>query len=389
MSLKIEGFRLDRLLTECLAKGINLKDVRSRSDIEMTFNVTYGDYEKLVKIVQSKYRITILNERGSRPLIKRALVNKISLVGAALFCFLIYYQSLFVSEIRIYGYEAVPETQIRQVLRDAGFYEGCRKDIDVENVKQAVYTNIEDVIWIGISARGSMAEVNIVEGGMRPPPVIEDDTPCHIVAERPGYIAEIIPRNGLRTVEDGAYVNAGDILITGIIPLSRTVYGTDPDAPAEMYVHADGNVKAKVPYYAKFYQERYERSLVKTGKLLYGIEIRFGDKRIDTLRFYNNYEVSRRTSGTIFNTLRPLPIKITLLKAEEVKLLERERSNEEIEKRAEEQLRIYNRENLPKDAQILNKSLKFSTRENIIEVSILFDALMEIGKKQEITFGEI
>jgi len=386
--LRVEGFGLDKLLTECIAKGLNLKDIRVRSDIEMTLNVTYGDYKKLIKIVKSKYRITVLYERGSRPLLKRALANKISLVGIVLFCFLVYYQSLFISEIRIYGYEAVPEMQIRQVLRDAGFYEGSRKNIDVENVKQAIYANIENIIWVGISARGSMAEVTVVEGGMRTPPAIAYDTPVHIVAARPGYIAQIIPRNGLRTVEDGTYVNTGDILITGVIPFARTFYDVAPDAPTDMYVHADGDVKAKVPYHARFYQERYERRLVRTGRSLYGVEIRFGSRSVETLRFYNNYEISKRTSRTILDTLRPLPIKIALLKDEEVKLLQRERSDTEINKRAEEQLRMYVRENLPKDAQILNKGLKFSTRENIIEVSIMFDALMEIGKKQEIIFEE-
>jgi len=385
--LKIEGFQLDKLLTECLARGIDLRKIKVRGDLEMTLIVTEEDYNHLLKIIRSRYRVTVLKERGSRPAIKKLLSQKATLVGALLFAFLLYYQSLFVAEIRVYGYEAIPETQIRNVLKEAGFYEGCKKDIDISKVKQAVYDKIDNIVWIGISCKGNMAEVNVVEGKVKPP-VLEEKTPCDIVADQAGYIYEIIPKEGLRTVPDGTFVNMGDILISGIVPLSPTAYGTSAASATERYVHASGSVKAKIPYRAIFYQERYERIQQKTGRLLYGMQITIGSKSFDTLNDYNSYEVSKRTSKNIFHTVKPFPIKFTFSKDEEVKLLRRERVETEIRSQAEVQLREYLRGNIPKNVQILNKSLNFSLEENIIEVSVMLETLQEIGKEQEIVFGE-
>lgn len=53
-----------------------------------------------------------------------------------------------------------------------------------------------------------------------------------------------------------------------------------------------------------------------------------------------------------------------------------------MEKQAKRQARQLIQENVPQSAQILNKSLKFLPEENIIKVTIMVEALEQIGEKK-------
>ena len=58
------------------------------------------------------------------------------------------------------------------------------------------------------------------------------------------------------------------------------------------------------------------------------------------------------------------------------------RSEEDMEKIAEAQLRDWCRKNLPENAEIRNKDLKFVPKNNIIEVTIMLETLEDIGREQ-------
>ena len=46
------------------------------------------------------------------------------------------------------------------------------------------------------------------------------------------------------------------------------------------------------------------------------------------------------------------------------------------------------RENLTENAQILNKDLNFSYKENIIEVGVTLEVCLQIGTEQELFIGQ-
>lgn len=125
--VKIEGFSIQKLLTECAKSDIVLRDIHILNDMEIIMTLMDWDYDKLLKIVKNKYRVTILSEKGYKPLFKKIFNKKSTIIGLILFALLMYYQSSFVSEIRVYGYETFTEAAVRDSLRGAGFYEGCSK----------------------------------------------------------------------------------------------------------------------------------------------------------------------------------------------------------------------------------------------------------------------
>ena len=339
--LRIEGMMLHKLISECLEKNIYLRDIKFISEFEVILTITDFDFARLMKIVKSKYKITVLEEKGIIPTINAILSNKALLAGIAIFFIILYYQSLFISEIRIYGYQHFTEAEIRSSLRDAGIYEGSRKFHTKDEINQAkleVYQDLLDISFIGIVYKGNLAEITIVEGSNYEKNV-GNNTPCNIIADRAAYIVSVIPRDGMRVVSDGAFVNKGDVLISGTIPLNSTAYGTDKINITERYVHAEGTITAHVPYYIN-YIITPDIIASDQNEHTYGIQV---------LSHESDYDMVKRVSDRV--------------------------------------IRKFIKENCLEKAQITNKSLNFAVKKNIIEVSVIIETLQEIGIEQEIMNG--
>jgi similar to stage IV sporulation protein len=384
--LRVEGFEQQKLLTECLKKGIPMRDIHPENDIEMTLTIMEADFRAFSRLAKNRYRITVLKEYGYRPAARRLFSNKSTIAGLVIFALILFYQSTFVSEIRVYGYEKYTEAQIRESLRAAGLYEGCSKSVDLEKVKLHLYRDLDNITWIGVKYIGNLAEVTIVEGAETPKPV-DKSKPCHIVADKEGFVEKTIAREGVVAAMPGTYVKPGDVLISGIVPLKSTAYGTPEASLTERYVHAAGEVYVKVPYRMVFYQEKYEYEKKPTGRNLYGVHMELGDFKLNTAKLLYNYSNSVYTEKTLFRFIRPIPVMLEIVKIDEVEVIRRERGPEAVAKEANRQIRQAIKEKIPEKTQILNKSLKFSSGENIIGVVIMLETLEKIGTEKEIIIG--
>jgi len=384
--IKVEGFEQEKLLTECVRRGIPMKDIHPASDIEMTLTLMEWDYQEFVRIAKNRYQITILKESGYKPTIRKTFRRKSTILGLILFALILFYQSTFVSELRILGYEEFTETEIRDSLREAGLFEGCSKRVDLKQVKLHIYQDLDNIAWIGVKYIGNLAEVSIVEGTITPKPV-DQSKPCNIVADKEGYVEKTIAREGVVAAQQGTFVKPGDVLISGIVPLRNTAYGTPAAGLTERYVHSSGEVYAKVPYRLFYYQEKYEYIKEYTGKSLYGIRLEIGDLKINTAKIFYNYDNSMYSERVLFNIIRPIPMSLGFVQIDEVEVSKQERSQSDIKKEANRLVREAIKEKVPENSQILNNSLKFSPGENIIGVTIMLETLEEIGEEKEIVIG--
>ena len=65
-----------------------------------------------------------------------------------------------------------------------------------------------------------------------------------------------------------------------------------------------------------------------------------------------------------------------------------EKTKKQVQAKANQQIRQWAKENLPENAQILNKDLNFSYKENIIEVGVTIEVRLQIGIEQELLIGQ-
>ncbi len=376
LQLRIEGFKADKLLNMAFRKGIFMRRICVLSETEITVWIAAGDLKKLKKLAKSLYKITVLQEKGPECGVKKIRRQPFVLLGIALAAAVIFTRSLLISTVIVDGYKAIPEESLRKCLSESGIYEGAwRPDIEWEKARKTLYDTFPEITWVKLVYDGTAVYLDIAEtddlrdtsrtdadGDAEDTDDAEDTgkkiTYTDLVAEKSGYVESVQPLWGEARVEAGDYVKKGQVLIGGCIPIEPTTF-EEGDAK-EYYVKAQGEVWARVPYRLNFAQERYKEN----ARSLQG----------------ENAEKTAEKSAE------------ETAKGEENKKIiienKTERTTEEIKAKAEQQIRLWAKENLPENAEILNKSLNFTPKENIIEIGVTLEVRREITKEQETVVGQ-
>lgn len=381
--IKIEGINLSHIVNKCIKNGIILKDLRWKNPLESTVEIQGDDFDRLKKAAGHSYKMTVLKEGGLLPLFHSMKASLLTIAGAFLLGALLFYQSLFVAEIRVDGYKSLSETSIRKTLAEAGLVEGARKEEDYSDVKAALYETYDEITWVSIFADGRLIKVHVAEAGKQETSADGEEKPVNIVAARSGMIEKILPLEGNARVQKGDYVNKGDVLISGKYKYQSTDYSRGDDFFI-MYSHARGQALAKVPRQVTFYIEKNERKKTPTGKSVRGLFIRFGDVKIDTAKGLCKYEASVRQETALLHTMRPLPITISTVKIEEVELAEAPQDAKKIEKILAAALRQYQKQTMKPGEEILSQTIDYEESENLIRANVFLEVLEDIGKEKKI-----
>lgn len=144
--------------------------------------------------------------------------------------------------IRVEGNNKINQSEIVSMLEQKGLKVGTLKSrVNSQEIINEIRLERADIAWIGISIEGTNAIVKIVEAEAKPEIINEEDY-CNIIATKDAQIVKISAQNGIPVVKQDDVVTKGDILIAGWIDGKYT--GT-------RYVHAEGEVKAKVWYTEK------------------------------------------------------------------------------------------------------------------------------------------
>ena len=378
--IKIEGFQLHRFISAAATRGIGFRGLRMVDECQAEAQVDARQFAALKKAAGNRYRITVVGQFGLESRLRQLLHRTATCVGLLAFFAIIYYQSCFISEVQITGYEHLTEEQIRKSLAELGFYPGALKSYDLADLKTSLYSELGDIAWVGITYQGTLARVEILEAAVTPEREDTSET-AHIVADRSGYIESMVVKEGVAQKQKGDFVQEGDLLISGLVPITDKSYTRKPD---ELFrsVHAQGEVKARVLYRIRRYQPAYSVTLAPTGRRFPGLRLKFGQWQWDSDRLYRPFEVSRREEATLMQMLHPLPVQFALYWENEVEVCLSKRLPEEIQRRAQQQCRQAIKEILPKDGQFVKNDLSFSEKENIIEVTMLIHSIETIGTDQ-------
>lgn len=372
LQLRIEGFKADKLLNMAFRKGIFMRRICVLSETEITVWIAASDLKKLKKLAKSLYKITVLQEKGPECGLKKIRRQPFVLLGIALAAAVIFARSLLISTVIVDGYKAIPEESLRKCLSESGIYEGAwRPDIEWEKARKTLYDTFPEITWVKLVYDGTAVYLNIAEtddlrdtsktdadGDAEDTDDAEDTgkkiTYTDLVAEKSGYVESVQPLWGEARVEAGDYVKKGQVLIGGCIPIEPTTFEEGDEK--EYYVKAQGEVWARVPYRLNFAQERYKENA-------------------RGLQDENAEEFAEENAKGGENEKIIIENKT-------------ERTPEEIKAKAEQQIRLWAKENLPENAEILNKSLNFTPKENIIEIGVTLEVRREITKEQETVVGQ-
>lgn len=269
--MEIQSLIPEKFINAMWKNNIHLKNIKKKSITTMTVEINLKDYDKIRNIAKrTGTRIRIIKRRGPIFFIIK-LKRKITLVsGIVLFIGIIYYLSTFIWRIKINSEQELPPYTIRQQLKSYGIKPGISKNrIDVYKIEKDLIKDNDNIMWAKVRIQGSELNVNIIQR-KSPPNIVEENTPCNLIAKRDGKVVRAYTTKGTAVVKPGDDVKKGQLLVKGEQGLEGSTYS----------VHAAGYIICTTTYEASEAVKVNDVKNERTGKKVENYYINFKGKKL-------------------------------------------------------------------------------------------------------------
>ena len=203
--------------------------------VELIFR--YSAFKKFKSEADARgIAFTILKKRGLPALIDRYKLRIGAFAGILIAIFLVVASQSVIWDIDVVGNESITTSQIRELLREEGFFVGCYiPSANTDKIETRIMLKSDLISWMSINIKGTVAEVQVRENVKA-----EDDDsakkPANLVASKDGIIEEVRIFRGTVTVSPGQPVGKGTLLVSGFYEGERV---------GVMYTRASGQVFAR------------------------------------------------------------------------------------------------------------------------------------------------
>ena len=275
--------------------------LKNKTDDNLSLRIKLTDYHR-IKSGLLAYEVVAETTKGFPKLIKKYGKRVGVWAGAAAFTVMVILSQRIVWNIEVFGCESIASESVIEKLESLGFTYGTDfKEIDFDKLHNDYLRLYDDVAWISVNMKGTIANVEVKELSL--PNEDDNETPQNIIASEGGIIVSIEPHGGKPVVAVGDYVSKGDLLLTGIINVGEDGLRFDD---------ADGVVKAKVR--REFVDEipKIKTEKIYTGNESYENELIFFKNRI---KLFGKGRISHLKYDKIHNKERiylfseiPLPL---------------------------------------------------------------------------------
>lgn len=356
--LKISGKRLDTFVMMLIRLKIAFRKVKQTKDY-LIIEVLEEDYLDILKI-KTTYKIEILERRGLAAVIHFIKIRKLFILACLLGFLFLKFLTNIVFEIRVVDTDKeIQELIISDLkkfgIREYGFKVSYKKKEEIE--QKILELENETIEWLEIEEIGTSYEVKLIKRVKNE--ITEETEPRNIVAKKRGLITRIVADEGEIVTKKNAYVNEGDVLISGLIKNKDNIVSK---------VRAQGQVFAEIWYKVTLSLPSSYHEENKTGNKKQVIEFDFLSNSYSLE--LGKYDHALENENKIWkHPLLPLSFNITT--KEEITIINKDFTDYEnsIRPLAEEKLK----DNLGEDITILDeKVLKKEQTADTINIEIFF-----------------
>lgn len=381
LNIEVEGIFVERFINICKSKNIFLWNVKMKKGVLLYANIGINDYKHIRTIAKKTgTRIRIKKKCGIPFILNKYKKRKIFTGILAIAIILIGVMANFVWNIEITGNENISKEEILVALEEEGLKTGVYKgNLDTNIVIQNIRLKRDDIAWIGITIKGTNAEVEIKES-TKAPNIIPQDEFCNIIADKECMITKINAQNGTVAVAVGDIVKVGDVLVNGYLEGKYT---------GIRYVHAIADIEAKVWYSKKEKIYLTQQVPTETGNTEEKYSLIINNFKINfykTLSNFQNYDTINESKRLKLFSNFYLPIEIVKTINKEYVIEDVTYTQQELievsKQRIEEELKsqIQNQEN------IVNEQVNTYENDGYIEIEVIYEVLETIGVEDKIVF---
>ena len=380
VSIEVEGYFIERFINICNSKKIFLWNMKRKHSTIIRVNIGIRDFKKIKEIAKkTKCRVKIQKKRGIPFILHKYKKRKIFAIFFILLIIAVITLSNFVWNIEVIGNNKISAEEIIKDLADDNFKVGTSKtNLNTKNIIDKIRLKRSDLAWIGIEIKGTNAIVKIVEADLKPD-IIKEEEYCNIVATKDAMIVKINAQNGTAVVKEGDIVTKGTVLIQGWLEGQFT---------GIRYVHANGEVQAKVWYSQKASVPLKQTKKIKTGKEENKYSVKINNFEINLLKGvpkFQNYDTIEKSKKLKLFSDFYLPIEIHQKTYREYEEQEITYSIEEAKELGIAQADESLKEQI-EGKQVTNKKINAEQIGANIEVEVIYEVLESIGTKEKIVF---
>ena len=380
VNIEVEGYFIERFINICNSKKIFLWNMKRKYSTIIKVNIGIRDFKRIKEIAnKTKCRVKIQRKRGIPFILHKYKKRKIFIIFFILLIIAVITLSNFIWNIEVIGNNKISTEEIIKNLADDNFKVGTSKiNLNTKNIIDKIRLKRDDLAWIGIEIKGTNAIVKIVEADLKPD-IIKEEEYCNIVATKDAMIIKINAQNGTAVVKEGDIVTKGTVLIQGWLEGQFT---------GIRYVHANGEVQAKVWYSQKVKVALKQTQKIKTGKEenKYSVKINNFEinlqKGVPKFQNYDTIETSKKLK--LFSDFY-LPIEINQKTYQEYEKQEIIYSLEKAKELGIAQADESLKEQI-EGKQVTNRRINVEPIDENIEVEVIYEVLENIGTKEKIVF---
>jgi similar to stage IV sporulation protein len=307
-------------IDELVASQHYVFDITAESDIYYIKTAPHN-YPQIVKKARSFGVKTKVVARSGLYFSLRRNRRRLGIpLGVLAFFGLIVLMSNFIWDIRIEGNDRVSSYRIMEQLDRSGIRTGIGiHSFDANLAELELALALEGLAWVSIERSGSRINVKVSErlGEIGDVSDIPVNRPANVVSSHSGQLIRADVYRGELLYEIGSGVNAGDVVVSGIIGRGAVndVNGVQISPPTSYHhVHADAVLIVEVSEIADFYQPFTVLHRASNGREVNNSSIVFLGRRLggelDIPPHADHVDYSERIyTPTVFGVF-PLPFRV-------------------------------------------------------------------------------
>lgn len=217
--VELRGGGAERFFTRCAQTGVCFREVERAEIDRVSFTVGLPDFFRLRQQARRcGVTLRVTEKRGLPFAAGRMLRHRVLAVGLILSAAAMLWLSGRVWTIRVEGCVETTPGEILSLLSQAGLRTGARRqDLPLKTIKSDVMAGTDKLSRLTINFRGIHALVQVWERS-EGPGQIDESVPCDVISPVTGIILRLRVRQGTARVKVGDTVQAGDVLVSGVIP---------------------------------------------------------------------------------------------------------------------------------------------------------------------------
>lgn len=384
--IRITGYSAERFLNACSHRGIRLWNLRP-VDNSYEMNITIQGFRQIRQVARrTGTKVVIVRRVGLPFFLHRYRKRKLFFAGIAVCILMLLGLSRFIWNIDIRGNLTRTDETLLAFLETQDVKNGMKiSDVDCERIVKDIRKEYNDIIWVSASIEGTKLIIQVKEN--------EDSIPVNeeeasgeatdIVADQDCVITSIITRKGVPQVQEGAEVKAGDILVSGQVPISNdakeTVGYRQQESDADILGRTTISYKDSQPltYYEK--KETYQYDMHEYYVKIGGYRLSVGKI---TNKNYENFElISHEKQVMILDNLY-LPIILGIRTVSPYDPIEKSYTKDEIQKSLSTRFLRYCEDLDKKGVEIIQNDVKIYTGSEEAQARGTLIVVMPVGTEK-------